>query len=172
MEWYAKSALQNNQPGASDDARRDDGLGCEPDRATRLRRQSLWTLTFFLSSSHQDRFIFGAVLLGVEQHEVAARGAFDPDGNGHISIVILAEDEIVTVGGRPAFEQERGIAPDGERVWRAADGTSPQAELLECLGDFGDETLTPSHAPLCLHPARAQAGQRSQAQCGFTPGAA
>ena len=104
-------------------------LGCP-----RLRRQSLSKLTFFLSSfSHQDRFIFGAVLLGVEQHEVAARGAFDPDGTGQVIIVILAEGGIVTVGGRPAIEQERGKAPYAERVRRATDGTRPQAKLLKCL---------------------------------------
>jgi hypothetical protein len=82
---------------------------------------------------HQDPFIFGPVLLGVEQHEVAARGAFDPDGEGHVSIVILAKDEIVTVGGRAAFDQEGGKAPYAERVRRAAYGTGPQAELLERL---------------------------------------
>ena len=100
----------------------------------RLRRQSLSKLTFFLSSfSHQDRFISGAVPLGVEQHEVAARGAFDPDGKSQMIIVILGEGEIVTVEGRPALEPECGKAPYAERVRRAADGTSPQAELLECL---------------------------------------
>ena len=97
-------------------------------------RQSLSKLTFFLSSfSHQDLFVSGAVLLGVEQHEVAACGAFDPDGKGQMIIVILDEGEIVTVEGRPALEPERGKAPYAERVHRAADGTSPQAELLKCL---------------------------------------
>jgi hypothetical protein len=85
------------------------------------------------SFSHQDLFVSGAVLLGVKQHEVAANGAFDPDGKGQIIIVILAEGGIVTVGGRPAIEQERGEAPYAERVRRAADGTGPQAELLKCL---------------------------------------
>jgi hypothetical protein len=47
---------------------------------------------------------------------VAAHGAFDPDGKGHISIVILANGEMVTAGGRAAFDQERGKAPDAERV--------------------------------------------------------
>jgi hypothetical protein len=80
-------------------------------------RRSLSKLTFFFGSfSHQDPFIFGAVLLGVEQHEVAAHGAFDPDGKGHISIVILPNGEMVTVGGMPAFDQERGKAPDAECV--------------------------------------------------------
>jgi hypothetical protein len=88
----------------------------------------------FLSSfSHQDLFISGAVLAGVEQHEVAAHGAFDPDGKGQVMIVILAEEGIVTVGGRPAIEQEHGKAPYAERVRRATDGTSPEAELLKCL---------------------------------------
>jgi hypothetical protein len=96
-------------------------------------RQSLSKLTFFLSSfSDQDPFVFGTVLLGVEQHQVAAHGAFDPDGKGHVSLVILVNGEMVTVGGRPAFDQERGKAADAERVRRAADGTSPQAELLKC----------------------------------------
>jgi hypothetical protein len=79
--------------------------------------QSLSKLTFSLGSfSHEDPFIFGAVLLGVEQHEVAAHGAFDPDGKGHISIVILANGEVVTVGGSASFDQERGKLPDAERV--------------------------------------------------------
>jgi hypothetical protein len=121
-------------------------------------------LACFLGSfSHQDRFISGAVLLGVEQHEMAARGAFDPDGEDQVIILILTEGEVVTVGGRPAFEPEHGKAPYAERVRRAAGGTDPQAELLKCLRDFGDETLTPAHAPLYLHPARAEAGRRSQA---------
>ena len=83
----------------------------------RLRMQSLSTLIFFpSSSSHQDRFIFGAELAGVEQHEVAARGAFDPDGKGQIMIVILAEGGIVTVGGKPSIEQEHGEAPYAKRL--------------------------------------------------------
>lgn len=125
-------------------------------KATQAQEQSLPELTFFLSwLSLQDRFLSGAVLLRVEQHEMAARGAFDPDGEGQMIIVILPEGEIVTPEGRPAIEPERGKAPDAERVCRAADGTSSQAELLKCLGDFGDESLTPSHAPLHLPPAQA-----------------
>jgi len=78
---------------------------------------SLPELTFFLSLlSLQDRFLSGAVLLRVEQHEVAARGAFDPDGEGQMIIVILPEGGIVTPQGRPAIEPERGEAPDAERV--------------------------------------------------------
>jgi hypothetical protein len=81
------------------------------------RRQSLPKLTFFLGSfSHQDPFISGAVLLGVEQHEVAAYGAFDPDGKGYIGIVVLPNGETVTVGEMPAFHQERGKASDAECV--------------------------------------------------------
>lgn len=117
------------------------------------QEQSLPELTFFLSwLSLQDRFLFAAVFLRVEQHEVAARGAFDPDGEGQMIIVILPEGEIVTPEGRAAIEPERGKAPDAERVCRAADGTSSQAEPLKCLRDFGDESLTPSHAPLHLSP--------------------
>jgi hypothetical protein len=74
-------------------------------------------MTFFLSLvSHQDRFISGAELQGVEQHEVAARGALDPDGKGQIIIVILAEEGegIVSAGGRPALEPERRKAPYAE----------------------------------------------------------
>ena len=57
-----------------------------------LRAPSLPELTVVLSSvSHQDWFVSGAVLAGVEQHEVAARGAFDPDGKRQVIIVILAE---------------------------------------------------------------------------------
>jgi hypothetical protein len=100
----------------------------------RFRRQSLLRLTFFRSSvPHQDLFISGAVLLGVEQHEVAARSAFDPDGKGQVIIVILAKGEIVTVGRRPAIEQEGRKAPYAKRVRRTTDGTSPQAEPLKCL---------------------------------------
>lgn len=61
-------------------------------------------------------------------------------------IVILPEGEIVTPEGRTAIEPERGKAPDAERVCRAADGTSSQAESLKYLRDFGDKSLTPSHA--------------------------
>jgi hypothetical protein len=126
----------------------------------RLRRQSLWNLTLVLGSvSHQDRFIFGAVLLGVEQHEVAARGAFDPDGKGQMIIVILAQGEIVTAG-RPAVEKECGEAPDAQRVRRAADRTSRQAKLRKCLGDLDNETLSPSHTPLYLRPTHARARRR------------
>jgi hypothetical protein len=99
------------------DAQRARALACTVRARARLGRQSLSKLTFFLGSfSDQDPFIFGAVLLGVEQHEVAAHGAFDPDGEGHVHIVILADAEMVTVGRRPALDQERGKAPDAERV--------------------------------------------------------
>jgi hypothetical protein len=108
-------------------------LNLEPIGPPGLRAQSLSKLTFFFSwLPHQDRFTFGAELAGIEQHEVAARGAFDPDGKGQMIIVILAEGGIVPLGG-PAIEQEHGKAPDAERVRRAADGTRPQAELLKCL---------------------------------------
>ena len=134
---------------------------------------SLPELTFFVSwLSLQDRFLSGAVLLRVEQHEVAARGAFDPDGEGQRIIVILPEGEIITPEGRPAIEPERGKAPDAEPVCRAADGTSSQAELLKCLGYFGNESLTPSHATLHLPTVRAEAGRRSHGQGGITPGSA
>jgi hypothetical protein len=103
-------------------------------RLRRLGRQSLSKLTFVLGSlSHQDRLISGAVLVGVEQYEVAARGAFDPDGKGQVIIVILAEGRIVTAGRKPAIEHVYGKAPDTESVRRATDGTSPQAELLKGL---------------------------------------
>ena len=69
-------------------------------------------LTFFLGwFSFQDRFISGAVLLGVEQHEVAARGAFDPDGEGQIAIVILAGEEIIPGGGTLPSSESAGKRP-------------------------------------------------------------
>ena len=64
---------------------------------------------------------------------MAARGAFDPDRKSQVMIVILAEQEILPAGGRPAIEQIYGKAPDAERIPQAADGTRPQAELLKCL---------------------------------------
>jgi len=47
--------------------------------------------------------------------------------------MILAEGGIVTVGARTAIKHEHGEASYAERVRRATDGTSPQAELLKCL---------------------------------------
>jgi hypothetical protein len=74
-------------------------------------------LTFFLNSfSHQNRFMSRAVLLGVEQHEVAAHGAFDPDGKGQMTIVILTDGDIVDVRGRPPLEKKRRKAPYVKRV--------------------------------------------------------
>ena len=123
-----------------------------------------------LGSRMRDLFIFGAVLVGVEQHQVAASGAFDPDGTDQIIITILTEGGILTGGGRPAREQEHRRALYAKRVRRAAHEASPQAELLKRLGDFGDETLTPSHALLYLHPTRAEARRRCQGRCGITAG--
>jgi hypothetical protein len=120
--------------------------------------------------SHQDQFIFGAVPIGVKQHQVAAPGAFDPDGKGQIIIAILAEGGIVAGRGRPAGEQDDRKAVYAKRRRRAAYGASPQAEMLKRLGDFGDETLTPLHALLYLHPTRAEARRRCQGRCGITPG--
>jgi hypothetical protein len=101
---------------------------------------------------------------------VTAPGAFDADGKGQIIIAILGEDRILTGGGRPAGEQEHRKAVYAKRRRRAAHGASPQAELLKRLGDFGDETLTPSHPLFYLHPTRAEARRRCQGRCGITPG--
>jgi hypothetical protein len=138
-----------------------------PHMAAQARIELAW-LSSSTGFSHEDLFIFGAVHVGVEQHQVAAPGAFDPDGTGQIIIAILAEGGIATGGGNPAGEQEHRRTLYAERVRRAAHGASPQAELLKRLGDLGDETLTPSHELLYLHPTRAQARRRSQGRCGIT----
>jgi hypothetical protein len=64
-----------------------------------LRRQSLSAVTFSFQAEHQDLFIPGAVPRGVEQHQIAARGASDPDGEGQVPVAILAEGEIASIGG-------------------------------------------------------------------------
>ena len=157
----------------------EGGAYQEPAGTTRRRVHAILPAGFLTATdrlspsagfSHQDQFIFGAVLSGVEQHQVTAPGAFDPDGRGQIIIAILAEGGIVTGGGRPAGEQEHRKAVYAERRRRAAHGASPQAEMLKRLRDFGDETLTPSHVLLYLHSTRAEARRRCQGRCGITPG--
>jgi hypothetical protein len=73
-----------------------------------LRRQSLFALTFPFQAEHQDLLIPGAVPRGVEQHEIAARGASDPDGEGQVPVAIPAEGKIVSVGRKLALDQEHG----------------------------------------------------------------
>ena len=55
--------------------------------------------------------MFGAAFLGVEQHEVAACGAFDPDGKGQIVIVILAAGGSSPSPGGPPSTKSVGKRP-------------------------------------------------------------
>jgi hypothetical protein len=121
-----------------------------------LRRRSVLELAFFVLSRLHDLFIPGAIALGVEQHEVAARGAFDPDGKGQIAAAPLLRGQIASVGGKVAIDQERGKGAYAERLGRAAHGAGLQAKVLKRLSDLCRKTLSPPHWLLYLHPARAK----------------
>jgi hypothetical protein len=114
--------------------------GREADRDGRRGGRLLSELTPFLVRQvpHQDRFVCGAVFLGVVERKVAARGTFDPDGKGHVSVVLLTGGDIVGARREPSIKQQHrkgarrldGYRPSGRGRWlQVAFGVPERARL-------------------------------------------
>ena len=115
-----------------------------------FRRQSLFAVTFSFQAEHQDLFIPGAVPRGVEQHEIAARGASGPDGEGQVP-----RRDPRRGGDRQQREEtcpRPGARGKGScsAIPPSPHGACLHAELLKRLMDLCHESLTPSHPWLHL----------------------
>ena len=78
---------------------------------------------------HDDLLVCGAEPLGVEEHEVTTRGAFNPDGKGQVTLAVRQRGVVVDAGREATIKQEHGHMSDAERIHQATDGTGPQAKL-------------------------------------------
>src|SRR6201997_3795749 len=81
-------------------------------------------LISFSSLRHDDLLICGAEPQGVEEHQVTTRGAFNPHGEGQVTVAVLAQGVAVSAGRNAALYQEHGPRADANRIRQAAHGTS------------------------------------------------
>jgi len=99
--------------------------------AAKLRSsESLPELTTRVSFlRHDDLLVCGTEPLGVEEHEVTTRGAFNPHGKGQVTVAVPHRGLVVDAGRIAAVKQEHGQMTDAERIHQATDGTGLQAKL-------------------------------------------
>jgi hypothetical protein len=77
--------------------------------------ESLPKLTSFVSFlRHDDLLVRGAEPLGVEEHEVTTRGAFDPYGKGQVTVAVPLRGVVIDAGQKAAIKQEHGQMTDVE----------------------------------------------------------
>jgi hypothetical protein len=72
-------------------------------------------LTFFVSFlRHDDLLVCGSEPLGVEEHEVTTRGAFNPYGKGQVTVAVPRRVVVVDAAKKAAIKQEHGQMTDVE----------------------------------------------------------
>ena len=108
---------------------------------------SMQRVTHCSSSSTSKSTILsaGTEFEGVEQHPVAARGAFGLDGNGDATEVLRAQPRAEAPGTGPASvpapeKGSRAVSPPGRTPGR------PAGRAAAALADDGQETVVPSHS--------------------------
>jgi hypothetical protein len=97
------------------------------------------------SPEREDLLVCGAEFLGVEEHEVPTRGAFDSHSKSQIAADVLSRGPVSTRGEAAVNHEHRGMA-HAERIRQSAYGAVPQAKLPKRVRDLGHETPAPSHA--------------------------
>ena len=107
--------------GADLDTAHGSGRGWLPERlAAKIERKpGAWsfvrvTLFLLIRLEKHDSFLPGTELQGVEQHPVAAHGAFGFDGGGDVIEVLLQRGGCGSAGDRPGIGQHDGKGADAQ----------------------------------------------------------